>query len=105
MFRLEKIGKESSDCTAPYKVILERPCTLRDFINYILSERTGDWGEIYDVSGSPDNCWNPLNYPAYRYSHGKLEKNIPEEILKKKVKSGNAWGGWSLMDYYLRLGD
>lgn len=106
MFRLQQIGRESGDCTAPYKVILERPCTLREFISYILSERAWDWGDIYDVTNNgADSIWLYATCPRYRYSHGKIEESIPEEILKKKVKSGNANGGWTLMDYYLVLED
>ena len=88
MIRFKQTSKEYGDCTADYEVIL----------SYVLSQKD-EWGtiQIYD----PDKSW--LDYDRYEYRYGKLNDNIPTEIMEKKIVSISARGGWSAMDYILKL--
>ena len=105
MFRLQKIGRESSDCTAWYKVILNQSCTLKEFVDYILFERSNQWGAIQDMTKDPGGNILLTIFPRYRYKRGQLMDFIPEDVLNKKVVRGTANGGWNMMNYYIVLED
>lgn len=87
------------DCTTNYDVKLNKTHTVSEFINLVLVERKGEWGkfEIYD----PDVSW--LDYEQYEYHYGVLNDAIPKDLLEKKIISIEAHGGWTRMDYLLKL--
>lgn len=87
------------DCTTNYDVKLNKTHTVSEFINLVLVERKGEWGkfEIYD----PDVSW--LDYEQYEYRYGVLNDAIPKDLLEKKIISIEAHGGWTRMDYLLKL--
>ena len=98
MFHLQQNGPSSRDCTAPYKVILDKEYTVKEFISDVLSINPREWGYIGikkrgHIFGSP--------YCEYRY--GNLKYNLPEEIQDKKILSVESSGGWSRMDYLITL--
>lgn len=99
MIRFIQTSEESGDCSAYYDVILDKPHTVGEFINLVLIERKGEWGkfEIY----SPNVSW--LDYEKYEYRYGVLNDAIPKNLLEKKIISIKANGGWTNMDYLLKL--
>ena len=86
-------------CSDNYDVKLNKPHTVGEFINLVLVERKGEWGkfEIYN----PDVSW--LDYERYEYRYGILKDAISKEILEKRIISIEAHGGWTQMDYLLKL--
>lgn len=103
MFRLIQSTPVSGDCTCGYNVKLDREYTVKDFIDTVLSERNGEWGYIgiYDQS---DFSGMHFGNPNAEYRYGKLvSDNFPEDILNKEIKSVSASGGWSRMDYVLKV--
>lgn len=82
-----------SDETAPYDVVLDKPYTVSEFINEVLTTRKSEWGDI-EVKGA--------FFLKYRY--GKAEQEIPEQYAKLPVKKAHASGGWSAMNYKLDVG-
>lgn len=95
MFKLLQCGSESRDCTAPYKVTLDKSYTVRTFIDAIINERKNEWGYIIV------NYGNKRFSSGYRY--GKLENEMDESVLDKPVISANASGGWTRMDYVIEV--
>ena len=98
-FRLIKSGPDGSDSTAPYNVELHREFTVSEFIDTVLKKYPGEWGYIgiYDgksIFGNP-NC-------EYKYG-GVFIMGITPKYLSMKVKSARASGGWSRMDYILKV--
>lgn len=81
-----------SDCTAPYDVELDKPYTVAEFINEVLATRKNEWGTI-EVKGAF----------SLKYRYGKTEQEIPEQYANLPVKKAHASGGWSAMDYYLKV--
>ena len=103
VFKLIQSTPVSGDCTCGYNVKLDREYTVKDFIDTVLSERTREWGciGIYDQS---DFVGRYFGNPNMEYSHGKIvTSNFTEDILRKEVKDVSASGGWSRMDYILKV--
>lgn len=99
MIKYIQTSEVFGDCSANYYVKLNKPHTVGEFINLVLIERKGEWGkfEIY----SPDVSW--LDYERYEYRYGILKDAISKEILEKRIISIEAHGGWTQMDYLLKL--
>ena len=87
----------SSDCTSTYIIEFEKPMTLKQFVNIVFEERPNEWGYF--------NVHNQLSddYLDYPYERGKLSRKIPVKFLDRKIENVWANGGWSSMDYYIRL--
>lgn len=81
-----------SDCTAPYDVELDRPYTVAEFINEVLTSRKNEWGEI-EIKGAF----------SLKYRYGKTEQEIPEQYANLPVKKAHAAGGYSAMNYRLEI--
>ena len=89
-------GGPYGDETSTYNVKInkEKPI-IRDIINYVLNE-TREWGYIVINDNMP-------NYD-FEYRYGFIVKdNIPEEIKNTEIESITASGGWSRMDYYIKI--
>lgn len=96
LFRLEAVGPEAGDCTAPYDVVFTRECTVREFIDEVLTRN--EWGQI-KISD-----W--LNGPSISYDHDKITSGVfSNDILDHTVKSATSRGGWSCMDYVIQPWD
>lgn len=87
-----------SDCTAPYDVIMDKPYTVGEFINEVLTTRTNEWGEFV-VKHKGCSYFDRMANTEYRY--GKKESAMPEDIASLPIKEVKASGGWSNMDYDL----
>jgi hypothetical protein len=91
------IGEGSYDCTAPYKVELNRDCTFREFVDSVLTRN--EWGKI---------SLGPFAYPYFEYRndgivYGSVRGDFFDEDYDRKVVSVHARGGWSRMDYTVTL--
>lgn len=101
MFTLTQYTQTFGDCTAGYRVCLDKEYTLQEFVDAILTNKKDEWGEIKIAKR---NCpW--YDYPSIDYRNGNITNtpNIPEEVFGYKVKSATAHGGWSAMDYIVTL--
>lgn len=103
MFVFKQCGPERVDCTAPYNIILDKEYDVREFVDTVLNNREKEWGYIgmYKESGSFEN--RVFGSPNCEYKWGKLLSFLPDDILDKKVLSVSADGGWSRMDYILKI--
>lgn len=97
MFRLISNGPEGGDCTAPYIVELNGEYTVRTFIQDVLKVKD-EWGRI-----SIDISKGFFGDPSCEYSKGRLLNALPDNYLDLKVVSAKAHGGWSMMNYVLKV--
>lgn len=100
----ELAGRIGSDCIGPYNVTLLKDLTVEELIVAIAEGVDGygrtEWGYI----GIYDKGYYPFCDERCEYRDGKIiSNNIPKKMLKKKVKSVKASGGWSRMDYCLTI--
>ena len=114
-------GGPFGDCTDNYDVEFPKDWTVREFIQYIVSEYSVDEGEWGSFSVS---CRGYSHQPVLEYNRGAVspygwsvkllgEERVKElhdialDILHKKqdtkILRVTANGGWSSMSYYLYL--
>lgn len=98
MLKFIQTHATGSDCTAPYDVKLDKPYTVGEFINEVLTTCPNDWG-FFDVRRKGSVYFTRMVRFAYNY--GKMECSIPEEFASLPIKDVNASGGWSRIDYNL----
>lgn len=98
MFRLKPAGPERGDCTAPYEVVFDRRCTLREFCASVLKNEK-DWGYVLIRDDRP---WSAKKQ-KFEYRYGAMLDPVPEDLLGRKIDGATAEGGWSRMDYFVLL--
>ncbi len=92
-----QIGKTSGDETTPYEVTKYKSQKVLELVDEILQERPKEWGYISVGEG-----WF-FDIPHCEYKYGKLLNVLPADVLSKRVVSVSAYGGWSRMDYYIKV--
>ena len=99
MIKLKQITKTFGDCTAGYEVELSKQYTVNEFISDVL--KRNEWGYIviYDES----QAWFNKGNPYCEYRNDKMVTEMNKEYLDRIIASVTAMGGWSNMDYKLKL--
>lgn len=90
------------DCTADYAVEIDEPCTVGEFINWVSTEKSGEWGYI-GISLSDANEWAGMCKVRCEYRWGKLLSRISEKYLNMKIRKITGHGGWSNMNYTIAV--
>lgn len=101
-FKLGETLYRSSDATCGYELLITKPCTLREFVKDVVSNKK-EWGEIGIASEDPMDVFGN---PYIEYNHGELLSTFPDELLDKQIDveaEHRASGGWGLMSYLVRL--
>lgn len=96
-WQMHRIGREGSDCTAPYSIDLLHDITVAEFIKEALKDER-EWGYIGIA-----NHGAIFGDPHCEYKYGELLYELDEEYADKKVIYATASGGWSRMDYLLKV--
>ncbi len=96
MIKLIQTRPESRDCTAPYDVKFDKPYTIGELVNEVLTTRRNGWGDFEVREGG---SWFKPTICRVDYRYGKLMGELPEDIAKLPIVRATAYGGWSAMDY------
>ena len=89
-------GPQRSDCTGPYYITLLRECTVREFINEWLKNKS-EWG-YFGIK--PKTGSTIFGDPCCEYRYGEIiTAPLPEDILDSKIKSVSGSGGWTNSDF------
>ena len=100
MFRMYATTPTRGDCTCGYGVTLDKEYTVREFIETVFKELSGEWGYFGIHNESGDVSARLFGEPRCEYRYGKLTtQSIPDEYLDKNIIEVTADGGWSRMDY------
>lgn len=99
MIKLKQNTPTGGDCTAGYAVTLDKEYTVRELINEVLTRK--EWG--YIGIHNDGQAWFERGTPNCKYKQDKLLTDMPPEVLNMKIKSVTARGGWSRMDYVIKL--
>ena len=82
--------------------------TLGEFLNWILTEKSGEWGEIEDY-GHDNPELLPYKFPKkiVEYKWGKIVSLCDdyEQLKDKTIELIKMDGGWSRMDYTIKFID
>lgn len=87
-FEMICTGGPYGDCCSSYAVEFDKPCTVSDVVDFILSR--GEWGNI-EIDG----------VKVAEYKGSNLNHAISRRRLTKQVSKIRAHGGWSLMSFYI----
>ena len=90
-------GKTCGDETTTYEVTGYKSKKVSELVDEILQENPNEWGYI-----SVGDGWF-FNLPHCEYKYGKLLDVLPADVLLKNVVSLSAEGGWTRMDYYIKV--
>lgn len=85
------------DCTSAYQVYFPKGITIEQFINTAIQENPNERGTFTLGALGPAIC---------HYNRGVKQVRNPEYYNKVKdyhVNTAGAHGGWSLMDYTLKI--
>lgn len=101
MIKWEQIGSNDSDCTEVFQLTLGKEYTVAEFIEIILDQEC--WGDIYVTTGVMS--WNKIHECLLcKYEQGEIITNqLSDDILSKRIKNVQAWGGYSAMDYLIKI--
>lgn len=100
MFKFEARTPERGDCTRGYDVILDKEYTVKEFIETVFKELSGEWGYFGIHNDEGDFSARVFGEPRCEYRYGKLSTPpLPDEYLEKKIVKATGDGGWSRMDY------
>ena len=71
-----------------YDLIFTRPCTVSQFIDYVLSEYSEMFGYIRISLGGSYN-WLDKSAPEIKFCNGEVTSNsMPQEYLNKQIAYG-----------------
>ena len=84
-------GGPYGDCCSSYKFILDKEMTLQEFAKTIAADKR-EWGVIK---------LSPFGEILVDYSDGKITYRGNKNLVI--ATEGTAHGGWSNMDYYVRI--
>jgi hypothetical protein len=92
-------GGPYGDACSSYAVILGHKYTVKEFIEEVLREKPGEWGDF--IISNDLKRIHILDKCEYKY--GRITENFKqgksEEIKIKEIK---AHGGWTAMDYFIQ---
>ncbi len=104
--KFKKTHSTGSDETAPYDVILDRECTVREFIDAVLLRN--EWGKIEIRNSFRCVKFNsgmkvPIT-PCIEYCKNDVTStNMTDDDMACVINKIRASGGWSNMNYYLEI--
>lgn len=95
---IHRDGPHGDQCSS-YDIEIGDNVTLSEFLKHLNPE---EWGKVHFVEFDYNGRMININI---EYSYGKIT-NMPDKALpymNKVIKSGEANGGWSLMDYWIKF--
>ena len=99
MFKFIHTNGPYSDCMSDYDIELDKSYTVGEFIETVLKEKPKEWGYIGIYKKG-----KIFGDPVCEYRYEKLiTEPLPEEFLIQDIKEIKASGGWSRMDYLIKL--
>ena len=86
-----------------YKVSLDKPCTVKEFIEEVLRQRQDEWGNFEMTTLVDMGKYTGRELQVNYEKGGKLKDRVPPEIEGKQVKAVKARGGWTAMTYFVGI--
>lgn len=86
---LATISDSREDSISSFRAEFEKPLTVREFIEEVLS--TPNYGDIR------------FNGRVVSYRDGEIERGSVDDILDMEIQKIGAVGGWSYMSYIVNI--
>ena len=100
-FSFVQTAPEAGDCTAPYDILFHKKMTVKEFIKEVLTRHEWGFVNIYDPDAH-DNLYKRKDCVCC-YLYDEVKSCFPVDILNTYISSASAHGGWTRMDYMLKL--
>ena len=91
-----------------YDASFETNPTLEEFVNWIITKKKEEWGDIEDCEhNDPEQLPYKFNKKIVEYKWGKILKVCEdyEQLKNKTIALTKMDGGWSAMDYTIKFID
>lgn len=89
-----------SDYVNYYHVNIIEPITVKEFVDYILNKRANESGKI--IANEPDKIIENKFVCSYN-GNAITDNGSLDDIADIPIKSIDAIGGWSVMDYMILI--
>lgn len=99
MIDIKATGPMGGDATYPYRALMDKPYTVREFVEEIVSHKH-NWGVIRYTTNTADRFGESL----CDYKWGELIGEVDESIASRQVTEACGSGGWSRYDFTLLIG-
>jgi hypothetical protein len=94
LFDFVQINSFNVEGTANYELKFHEQCTVKKFIDEIISSRSKEWGVIRIMDSDEQIC-------AIAYELGKVNNSIPQNLSLQIITVAIANGAYTRMDYVL----
>ena len=91
-------GHMGGDASSAYRITLQRPFTVKEFVERVLNER-GEWGKIeVELPDRTTVAW-------LKYSHGDItnESSNFASYYDHTIEGVSGNGGWSNSNFYIEV--
>jgi GDP-D-mannose dehydratase len=101
MIKFKSVSKMYPDGMEDYVIQLNKQYSVRSFIEEVMKRDEKEWGYIgiFDKKQS----WFERGNPFIEYDRNGLKSEFSEDIMNATIKSITANGGWSRMDYKIKI--
>lgn len=100
LFKFVCTGGPYGDCMSAYRIEIQQPCTIAQFVEFVNSRE--EWGAVYI---NPKNWLGQDALASFEYNNHGSNKPlvIPPYFHDMRIARIEAHGGWSAMDYRVYL--
>lgn len=98
VIKLKATGHMGGDATYPYDAIMDKPYTVREFVDEVVSENR-NWGVIRYTTSTA----NRFGEYVCDYRYGDVIGEIDDGIANRRVTDAWGSGGWSRYDFTLLI--
>lgn len=81
------------DCISHYDATFETNPTLKEFVDWLLKKKSNEWGYVFGNGFCIEYRWGNIVKLCDNYN----------EIKNKKISLHKMDGGWSRMDYRIKI--
>lgn len=103
LFARRHVAGPFGDATSGYEIDLHKEeITVGEFIDAVLIQEPKEWGDVR-IQFKDSALWD---MPKVEYKNGSILEEgmtITDEHKSLKIKSATSNGGWSNMDYTLKV--
>ena len=98
VIKLKASGHMGGDATYPYDAIMDKPYTVREFVDEVVSGNR-NWGVIRYTTSTA----NRFGEYVCDYRYGDVIGEIDDGIANRRVTDAWGSGGWSRYDFTLLI--